>query len=39
VPVSFPWWFWVAGVAVALATFLRLFVLVRQPKRHPLSPV
>ena len=39
VPVSFPWWFWVAGVAVALAIFLRLFVLAQQPKRHPLSPV
>ncbi len=39
VPVSFPWWFWVAGVAVGLATFLRLFVLAQQPKRHPLSPV
>ena len=39
VPVSFPWWLWVAGVVVALATFLRVFVLAQKPRRHPLSPV
>jgi len=35
VPVSFPWWFWVAGVAVALATFLRVFVLAPKTMGHP----
>lgn len=35
VPVSFPWWFWVAGVAVALATFLRVFVLAPKTMGYP----
>lgn len=35
VPVSFPWWFWAAGVAVALATFLRVFVLAPKTMGYP----
>lgn len=38
VPETFPIWLWLAGVAVSLVTFLRLFGRAR-PQHHPLSPV
>jgi hypothetical protein len=39
VPVDFPVWLWLAGVVVGLATFARVFGLLRPPGLHPLSPV
>jgi len=39
VPVVFPTWLWLAGVAVSLVTFLRVFGRGLEPQHHPLSPV